>query len=70
MRVKKERWKLVSKSIKKSDHKHDYELVEMKEKRWFTHEKKCKICGHINNRIRVMDIEKAKNDIVYFSEKS
>lgn len=38
---------------KKSDHKHEYELVEVKATGWFTHEKICKICGHVNNRIRI-----------------
>lgn len=38
---------------KKSDHKHDYELVEIKEVSWFTHEKVCKLCGHVNDRVRV-----------------
>lgn len=36
---------------KKSNHKHEYELIEINEG-WFTHEKKCKICGHVNNKIR------------------
>jgi len=38
---------------KKSDHKHNYELVEIKENEWFTHEKKCKICGHVNDKVRI-----------------
>ncbi|UNY48773.1 hypothetical protein P9294_gp058 [Bacillus phage FADO] len=38
---------------KKSNHKHDYELIEIKNDDWFTHKKKCKICGHVNNRIRI-----------------
>ncbi|MGE6347918.1 hypothetical protein ACQKIY_25410 [Bacillus mycoides] len=40
---------------KKSDHKHDYELVKINNDGWFTHEKKCKICGHVNNKIRKID---------------
>lgn len=46
---------MAKQKTKKSDHKHEYELVEMKEKAWFTHEKKCKICGHVNNKIRKID---------------
>lgn len=38
---------------KKSNHKHEYVLVEIEEKQWFTHEKKCKLCGHVTNRIRI-----------------
>ncbi|MBT2759926.1 hypothetical protein [Paenibacillus sp. ISL-20] len=38
---------------KKSNHKHEYELVEIKQGGWFTHEKACKICGHLNSRLRV-----------------
>lgn len=36
---------------KKSNHKHDYETVEV-EDIWFTHHVICKICGHVYNRIR------------------
>ncbi len=42
----------MSKSSKKSDHKHEYELVKI-DHGWFTHEKKCKICGHVNNRLAI-----------------
>ncbi len=45
----------MKKKIKKSDHKHEYELVEMETKQWFTHEKVCKICGHVSNKIRISD---------------
>ncbi|MDR6779451.1 hypothetical protein J2W98_003731 [Paenibacillus peoriae] len=38
---------------KKSNHKHEYELIEVKEGNWFTHEKRCKICGHLYTRLRV-----------------
>ena len=38
---------------KKSNHKHDYEFVEIKDNGWFTHEKKCKVCGHVNDRVRI-----------------
>lgn len=40
---------------KKSDHKHEYKLVEILDVGWFTHKKVCKICGHINDKIRVSD---------------
>lgn len=36
---------------KKSNHKHEYELIEIVEG-WFTHKKVCKICGHVNEKIR------------------
>ncbi len=38
---------------KKSNHKHEYELIELKEDSWYTHEQKCKICGHVYTRLRV-----------------
>lgn len=38
---------------KKSNHKHVYELKEIEKPEWFTHEKICKICGHVNDRIRI-----------------
>lgn len=40
---------------KKSDHKHDYELVEKDEslKNWFTHKYVCKICGKENTEFRI-----------------
>lgn len=41
------------KVTKKSDHKHEYEWVKLKEIGWFTHEKACKICGHVNDRARL-----------------
>ncbi|MET3209724.1 UNVERIFIED_CONTAM: hypothetical protein ABIC26_002671 [Paenibacillus sp. PvR008] len=40
-------------TTKKSNHKHEYVLVEIERKGWFTHEKVCKHCGHINNRLRL-----------------
>lgn len=45
---------------KKSNHKHDYELTESKEAFWYTHEQRCKICGHVYNRLRVEEVDKAK----------
>lgn len=42
---------------KKSNHKHEYELIEIKKDGWFTHEKTCKICGHVNNRLRIEQSE-------------
>lgn len=38
---------------KKSDHKHEYELLEIPEESWFTHKLVCKICGHIGNRLTI-----------------
>lgn len=40
---------------KKSDHKHNYTLRELKEPMWFTHEKICTICGHVNNQLRISE---------------
>ncbi|SUA70249.1 Uncharacterised protein [Paenibacillus polymyxa] len=42
---------------KKSNHKHEYELLEVKEGNWFTHEKRCKICGHLNSRLKIEQTE-------------
>ncbi|MGM1023526.1 MAG: hypothetical protein ACQEXV_24070 [Bacillota bacterium] len=39
----------------KSAHKHAYELVKIKEPNWFTHEKVCKICRHVYDRVRISD---------------
>lgn len=44
------------KKIKKSDHKHEYELVEVQPwsiKNWFTHIEVCKICGKERNQLRI-----------------
>lgn len=44
------------KKTKKSNHKHEYELVEIepwKIKRWFTHKEVCKICGKERNHLRI-----------------
>ncbi|WP_179280998.1 hypothetical protein [Paenibacillus sp. XY044] len=40
-------------TTKKSNHKHEYEMIEIKEDGWFTHEMTCKICGHVGNRYRI-----------------
>lgn len=60
-----------SKSKKKSDHKHIYRLEKIDDG-WFTHEKKCEICGHINNRLRIeepsINAEKMKEFVDFFDE--
>ncbi|MFJ7982396.1 hypothetical protein ACIQ1D_19220 [Lysinibacillus xylanilyticus] len=45
------------KTPKKSDHKHEYELIELNEndRFWFTHEKVCKICGHVYGKVRIIE---------------
>lgn len=40
----------MSDSAKKSDHKHDYHIIKIKNPDWFTHKRVCKKCGKINNR--------------------
>jgi hypothetical protein len=45
------------KTTKKSNHKHEYELIEIKEKGWFTHAKTCEICGHVYTRLRIIKPE-------------
>lgn len=48
--------KAKKKSLKKSDHKHEYELVEKEAltiKTWFNYTEVCKICGKINNELRI-----------------
>lgn len=37
----------------KSNNKHEYELRVLQQVGWFTHEKACKICGHVNNGLRL-----------------
>lgn len=57
---------------KKSNHKHVYDYVELKEKAWFTHEKVCRICGHVNNLVRLETFEDYINQMIkdgYWSEK-
>ncbi len=41
-------------ATKKSKHKHEYELIKSKEIGWYTHEKRCKICGHLYTRLRII----------------
>lgn len=48
--------KSIKKKPKKSDHKHNYESVEVKEwviTNWFTHKEVCKICGKVNNQLKI-----------------
>ncbi|WP_342423155.1 hypothetical protein [Paenibacillus sp. FSL E2-0178] len=42
---------------KKSDHKHEYELIEIESDGWFTHAKTCKICGQVYTRLRIIKLE-------------
>ena len=42
----------------KSDHKHDYEVIEIKKwslQGWFTYVEACKICGKVSNRLHIED---------------
>lgn len=50
------RKKANKKKVKKSNHKHEYELVEIESlaiKNWFTHIEVCKICGKERNQLRI-----------------
>lgn len=52
---------------KKSDHKHDYELVEIIPKaikNWFTHKKVCTICGKVYTELRIVNEENDHEDIL------
>lgn len=41
------------KTVRKSNHKHQYITAELPKKLWFTHIVVCVICGHITNEIRI-----------------
>jgi hypothetical protein len=56
--IPKHRKKSKKKTPRKSNHKHEYKLVEKKEwviEGWFTHIEVCMICGKVNNKLRIDD---------------
>lgn len=47
---------------KKSNHKHEYELIKIEDKQWYTHAKICKICGHVYTRLRINRTEEEEKE--------